>query len=45
MFKNCTILYKVTMFNMHYVTNMQEMFYSCPGVESIILPNTNNVKN
>lgn len=45
MFKNCTILYKVTMFNMYYVTNMQEMFYGCPGVESIILPNTNNVKN
>ena len=45
MFKNCTILYKVTMFNMYYVTNMQEMFYGCSGVESIILPNTNNVKN
>ena len=45
MFKNCTILYKVTMFNMYHVTNMQEMFYGCPGVESIILPNTNNVKN
>lgn len=44
MFKNCTILYKVTMFNMYHVTNMQEMFYSCPGVESIILPNTNNVR-
>ena len=44
MFKNCNILYKVTMFNMYYVTNMQEMFYGCPGVESIILPNTNNVR-
>lgn len=44
MFKNCTILYKVTMFNMHHVTNMQEMFYGCPDVESIILPNTNNVR-
>ena len=44
MFENCTILYKVTMFNMYYVTNMQEMFYGCPDVESIILPNTNNVR-
>lgn len=44
MFENCNILYKVTMFNMYYVTNMQEMFYGCPGVESIILPNTNNVR-
>lgn len=44
MFKNCTILYKVTMFNMYHVINMQEMFYGCPGVESIILPNTNNVR-
>ena len=44
MFKNCTILYKVTMFNMHHVTNMQEMFYGCSNVESIILPNTNNVR-
>lgn len=44
MFENCTILYKVTMFNMHHVTNMQEMFYGCPDVEFIILPNTNNVR-
>lgn len=44
MFKDCTILYKVTMFNMYYVTNMQEMFYGCPDVESIILPNTNYVE-
>lgn len=44
MFENCTILYKVTMFNMYHVTNMQEMFYGCPDVESIILPNTNNVR-
>lgn len=44
MFENCTILYKVTMFNMHHVTNMQEMFYGCPDVESIILPKTNNVR-
>lgn len=44
MFENCNFLYKVTMFNMHNVTNMQEMFYGCPNVESIILPNTNNVK-
>lgn len=44
MFENCNILYKVTMFNMYYVTNMQEMFYGCTNVESIILPNTNNVR-
>lgn len=44
MFENCTILYKVTMFDMYHVTNMQEMFYGCPDVESIILPNTNNVQ-
>lgn len=44
MFENCNILYKVTMFNMYHVTNMQEMFYGCSDVESIILPNTNNVR-
>lgn len=44
MFQNCTTLYKVTMFNMYHVTNMQEMFYGCPDVESIILPDTNNVE-
>jgi len=41
MFEGSSLLWKVTMFNMQYVTDCSRMFYSCSNLEEVIIPCSN----